>query len=237
MKIGVLSDIHGNSYALKEVLRAAEIEGVEELIILGDFTGYYYHTHQVLDLLSEWRCTSIKGNHDEMLEGIFKGSVGADTIRLKYGSGHKFALQDLSPARLNFLFELPDKLSYTVDGIRLSLNHGSPWDKGLYIYPNADSEVMKKCDDPEYDFVLIGHSHYPFIHKNQYSTLVNPGSVGQSRLEGGYANWAVIDTKIKSLELKETKYNISELISEIAINDPDIPYLREILLRRSEKKV
>lgn len=237
MKIGILSDIHGNSYALKEVLRAAKIEGIEELIILGDFTGYYYHTDKVLDFLSEWRCTSIKGNHDEILEGIFKGSMKASEVRLKYGSGHQFALQNLCPEQLNFLFELPEKLSYIVDGIRLSLNHGSPWDKGLYIYPNASSEVMKRCDDPDFDFVLIGHSHYPFILKNQYSILVNPGSVGQSRLDGEYANWAVIDTEKKSVELRATKYNISELSTEVALYDPDIPYLREILIRRSEKKV
>jgi predicted phosphodiesterase len=237
MKIGILSDIHGNSEALREVLKAAESEGVEELIILGDFTGYYYHTDEVFDLLSEWRSISIKGNHDEMLEGIFNGSIRANDIRLKYGSGHEFALQNLSAAQLNFLFELPEKLSYTIDGVRLSLNHGSPWDKGFYIYPDAGPEIMERCDDPEYDFVLIGHSHYPFIHKNRHSTLINPGSVGQSRLEGGYANWALIDTENKSAALKATKYNISELISEIALNDPDIPYLREILLRRSEKKV
>jgi len=237
MKVGVLSDIHGNSYALKEVLKVAEFEGIEELIVLGDFTGYYYHTDQVLDLLSEWKCTSVKGNHDEMLEGMFRGSIPADALRLKYGSGHQFALQNLSPAQLKFIFELPEKLSYTADGIKMSLNHGSPWDKALYIYPDAKAEVFQRCDSPDHDFVLIGHSHYPFIYKNQYSTLVNPGSVGQSRLEGGYANWAVIETKKKSVEIKATPYNVSELISEIALNDPDIPYLREILLRRSEKKV
>lgn len=237
MKIGILSDIHGNSFALEEVLKTAGIEGIEELIILGDFTGYYYHTDKVLNLLSVWKCTSIKGNHDEILEGIFNGSIAAEVIRLKYGSGHQFALQNLSRSQLNFLFELPEKLSYPVDGIRILLNHGSPWDKGLYIYPNAERGVLERCDDPDYDFVLIGHSHYPFIHKNQHSILLNPGSVGQSRLEGGVANWAVIDTVQKSVEIRETKYNISDLSSEITLYDPDIPYLKDILIRRSEKKV
>jgi predicted phosphodiesterase len=36
LKTGILSDIHGNSPALKAVLAEASREGVEQLLVLGD---------------------------------------------------------------------------------------------------------------------------------------------------------------------------------------------------------
>ena len=40
MKIGVISDVHGNSDALQAVLR--ELAGaVEQVLFLGDLCGYY----------------------------------------------------------------------------------------------------------------------------------------------------------------------------------------------------
>ncbi len=54
MKIGVLSDIHGNHYALKAVLEEARRCGVEYLFILGDLVGYYYYPDEVLKLLEGW---------------------------------------------------------------------------------------------------------------------------------------------------------------------------------------
>ncbi len=42
MKIAILSDIHGNQYALKQVLDCARRDDIEKIFILGDFVGYYY---------------------------------------------------------------------------------------------------------------------------------------------------------------------------------------------------
>ena len=81
------------------------------------------------------------------------------------------------------------------------------------------------------DFVLTGHSHYSFIHRNQNSTLINVGSVGQSRNMGGVAYWGVINTKNKCFEQKATPYDFSLLVKEVELIDPKINYLKEILLR------
>jgi predicted phosphodiesterase len=64
MKIGVISDIHGNYDALVQVLKKAKIEGVAHLLLLGDIVGYYYHPDKILNALSEWSFDMIKGNHE-----------------------------------------------------------------------------------------------------------------------------------------------------------------------------
>ena len=53
-------------------------------------------------------------------------------------------------------------------------------------------------------YVLIGHSHYPFVYPNKNSLLINVGSVGQSRLIGGIASWALFNTKSNTFQLRST---------------------------------
>ena len=42
LKIAILADIHGNHFALEKVIEKAKNEKIEQLLILGDFVGYYY---------------------------------------------------------------------------------------------------------------------------------------------------------------------------------------------------
>ena len=53
-----------------------------------------------------------------------------------------------------------------------------------YLYPNTDKKILNKTGDTDADFVFVGHSHHPFMHKND-NILINVGSVGQSRQRGG----------------------------------------------------
>lgn len=93
MKIGVISDIHGNHYALQEVLKVAKIEGIEKLLVLGDIVGYYYHPEIVLEMLSDWDCEIIKGNHEELLQALYEDKIDGEILKKKYGKGHEEALK------------------------------------------------------------------------------------------------------------------------------------------------
>jgi predicted phosphodiesterase len=86
LKIAVISDIHGNSYALNAVLEDAKLNKVERLFILGDIVGYYYSPQIVLDLLSEWHYDIIIGNHENILEALLTGRIPHEDIISKYGS-------------------------------------------------------------------------------------------------------------------------------------------------------
>ena len=65
--------------------------------------------------------------------------------------------------------------------------------------------------------------------------MINPGSVGQSREEGGYAYWALVDTKDKSYCINKTKYNTKLLVEEVNCVDPEISYNLNILLRNNNE--
>lgn len=231
MKLAAISDIHGNSFALEQVLLEAKKEKAEKLLVLGDLVGYYYYPDKVIKMIKEWDYHLIKGNHEGLLVELIAGRILETDLRKKYGSGHRLALEKLTKEDLNQIITAPEQLKITVDNVNILMCHGSPWDPDFYLYPDASPELLEKCNRRDVDFVLIGHSHYQFIYPNTNSTLINVGSVGQSRKEGGVANWILIDTITKQAELKATRYDTSELEREIVNTDPSNPYLQTILKR------
>lgn len=231
MKIAVISDIHGNHYALGEVMEEAKRAGVEQLLVLGDIVGYYYYPDLVLEMLKEFPYEIIRGNHEGILKNILNGEVSAETVKSKYGSGHAAAMDKLNDDELNWLINLPENKVVTFDNFWFQMNHGSPFQNDEYIYPDADKNVLEKCNNPKYDFVLIGHTHYSFSYRCRYSTIINCGSVGQSRLKSGLASWSLINTKNGSFEMRSTPYDTRMLISEVEKIDPQIEYSSKILKR------
>jgi putative phosphoesterase len=234
MKVGVLSDIHGNYYALKQVLISASKNGVEKLLILGDIVGYYYSPEKVLELLGDWDYEFIRGNHEVFLGKVRKGGVDIDYLQKKYGSGHKIALENLTEDQLGFLLNAPDKKQIEIDNIKVLMCHGTNWDADFYLYPDTNEEILRKSNVSGVDFVVVGHSHYSFVYQNTDSVLINVGSVGQSRSEGGQANWVIINTSNSTFELKATPYDVGPLIKEVEKNDPGTPYLQNILRRNNK---
>ncbi|MGI8892268.1 MAG: metallophosphoesterase family protein [Bacteroidia bacterium] len=231
MKIAIFSDIHGNDYALNEVLKSAVKEGIQKLLILGDFVGYYYNAHKVFEMLNDWDYSFIKGNHEGILDQVLQKNENLTEIKRKYGSGHYMAIERLSKEYLNRLISAQDLKIEKIDGLTFKMCHGAPWDVNEYIYPDSRIDILEKCDDVNADFVLIGHSHYSFIHCNKGSILINPGSIGQSKNMGGFAYWTVINTENKIIEFKVTPYDSTKLEREIETYDPDVPFLKTVLKR------
>lgn len=231
MKVGVISDVHGNHYALEQVLKEAKNEGVEKILALGDFVGYYYHPEIVIDLLNEWPLELIKGNHEVILQDLYENKVDANLLKEKYGSGHQEALNNLSKETLLWLFSLPDQKSIRINDVTFQLNHGSPWSINDYLYPDTDKVTLERCNSISDDFILVGHSHYSFSYRCQNSTLINSGSVGQSRQRGGLAYWSLINTANGAFQIRATPYDTSALLKEVQLFDPNIEYSSKILLR------
>jgi putative phosphoesterase len=232
MKIAVLSDIHGNSVALKAVLNEAKQENIQKLLILGDLVGYYYSPDEVLEMLSYWSSVMIKGNHEKLLLDLYSTGINSDFLSYKYGKSHEISLKKLSRNQILFLKNLPERRTIKINSVSFQLNHGSPWDNECYLYPDSPIELFERCNSDEHDFVLIGHSHYSFSYKCKSSILINAGSVGQSREKGGVATWAIINTSDKSFAIKGTKYDIKSLLFEVETYDPNILYNKTILLRK-----
>jgi putative phosphoesterase len=231
MRIGLVGDIHGNDAALQSVLEAAAASKVDRLLVTGDLVGYYFAPLRVLELLSGWKFDVVRGNHEEMLSRARNDTAYLATVEARYGSGVRVAIDQLSSMQLDTLCSMPHPLEIEIDGSRILLSHGTPWDLDQYIYPDADQEMLSGCLPKNYDLVVMGHTHYPMVNRIGNTAVVNPGSVGQPRDRKPGACWALFDTKDHTIELRRENYDSSSLVRECQLRHPELPYLSEVLQR------
>jgi len=231
MKLGLLGDIHGNYLALQAVLAAASSSDVEKLLITGDLIGYYYAPLQVLELLQTWDGYMVRGNHEEMLTLARSDPAFLALVDKRYGSGLRIAIEQLDTQQIDDLCNMPHPLELTIDGCKILLCHGAPWDINRYIYPDAQLALLHKCAKQEFDLVVLGHTHYPMQQMIGKTLIVNPGSVGQPRNRKPGAQWALFDTESREVTLHREAYKTQFVVDESRYRHPDIPYLAEVLER------
>jgi len=193
--------------------------------------GYYFAPARVLDMLSQLKCNSVRGNHEEMLSRSRIDPDALYAVEAKYGSGIRLALAQLSAQQLDEVCGLPHPLHLEIDGVRILLSHGTPWDLDQYVYPDSASDLIQRCASAEFDLVVTGHTHYPMSNNTGSTVLVNPGSVGQPRNRCPGAAWAIFDTIDRTVELRSEYYDPTALVRECRLRHPELPYLSEVLLR------
>ena len=181
MKIGFISDAHGNSEGLRaclEVLRRRE--RVEEIYFLGDAVGYLPDFAGVIGILREGGIVCLKGNHDAMLVGELDLDGDKDRV---YRIGRVREL--VSEEDRDFLQSRAPRLELTAGGRRLCLFHGSPWDPlNGYVYPDSD---LTPFADLECAAVMMGHTHRPFVGHAKQTLVVNVGILWTA--EGSREAW------------------------------------------------
>jgi len=231
MKIGLIGDIHGNSLALGAVLKHATELNVTVLCVTGDFVGYYYRPDEVLDMLSKWRIFSVQGNHERMLEAVLSMPDALLGFDAKYGKGLRRATELLSIKDQKALCSLPETLSFSLDGKKILLAHGSPWNGDHYLYPDTPKPLWDKLLAYDADLIVLGHTHYQDKRLVWDTLVVNPGSVGQPRDGKLGAAWAIYDTESSQCDHLVEPYDINAVAAEAKLFDPNIDYLHKILRR------
>jgi putative phosphoesterase len=166
LKIGVISDIHCNVAGFEEALRL--IGDVDELLCLGDCVSQIRFSNEVVALLQARQARVVLGNHDvEYLNRL------ADAPSQR-------ALVDR--ALVDWLRRQPERIDLDVAGKRLVMVHAAPWTRD-YVYPG--SREMRRFAEVDADFVLGGHTHSPFAGRIGRAMVINPGSAGHARNQGG----------------------------------------------------
>ena len=65
MRVGIISDIHGNLQALDVVLEDIGRRGLDAVYCLGDLVGYAPFPNQVIKRIRAAEMPTIMGNYDE----------------------------------------------------------------------------------------------------------------------------------------------------------------------------
>ncbi|MGQ9511267.1 MAG: metallophosphoesterase family protein [Thermaceae bacterium] len=201
----VLSDIHGNRFALERVLEVAP--PFDRVLFLGDAVGYYPDGDWVLDVLMELKAIPILGNHDAWLLALEVLEVGGTVLEILAWQRNR-----LKARHLDYLRSWP--WMREEDG--LLLVHGSPQDPFLYL--EGLEEAREAFAHTGHPLILHGHTHKagaflllegpkPWIRYQRFPeggslllppgvrALINPGSVGQPRDGVPGAAFALLEGK------------------------------------------
>ena len=207
MKIGFLSDAHGNVEGFLMCLQFLQRQGVARLMYLGDLAGYLPDGDKVIDILNDTDAIILLGNHDAMLLGCLPLSEEENNVYRLRETQESLGQQQIA--------QIQRMLPYwcgEVDRRKLLCVHGSPWDplRG-YVYPDSDLHPFAQLP---FDVVVMGHTHWPFVRKVGGKLIVNVGSCGLPRDYGSLASCAVYDTLTNECRIYRLQFDGEKMISK-----------------------
>ncbi len=210
MKVAVISDVHANLEALRAVL--AEIDA-EETYCLGDLVGYGAQPNEVVRAVRLGGAKCVLGNHDW---AALTGDTSMFNARAAMSS--VWTRKTLSAETVEFLRSLPQELRPEVK-VPAYFAHGSPDDRlWEYVDPRTHSDLFGHyLDRLKVHVIGLGHTHVPYVWREDGRTVFNPGSVGQPRDGDWRASFAelTITGREVGVEVRRVRYDREAAASKI----------------------
>ncbi len=188
MKIGIISDIHGNLPGLQACWRSLSSQEVDQVVCLGDLVQYGPYPSEVVDFVIRHGIDTVQGNCDRAV-GRGRETTGDEFDNVHWDNMAADSLQwtrdQLSDSQVKFLRKLPAEMRYRSGKWNILCVHGLPGNITGSIRENATGEVYgfmirrNSCD-----ILALGHTHRMFLRSVQEGLIVNPGSVGGGTLPG-----------------------------------------------------
>jgi predicted phosphodiesterase len=232
MRIGLLSDIHGNSIALDAVLADIAAHGeVDRYFILGDLVALGPDPVGVLERLSRLRNAQfIRGNTDRY--AAFGDRPGPT---IEEAATNKMLLPSLVQVANTFAWtqgmitaagwlawmrDLPLEMRTTLaDGTGSLGVHASPGkDDGAGVAAQTeDAKIDNLFAGCDASLVCVGHTHRPFVRLRDGVRIVNPGAVSLSLTEDKRACYAVLDADDNGVrvEHRRVEYDRAAVIAQL----------------------
>ena len=197
MRIGLISDIHGNLVSLASVLADIDRAGVDQIVFLGDVAAIGPQPCEVIERLRALDPPCIMGNHDmEVLNPeLVHGHADVSPWEVELTD---WCVGQLSGADLDYLCSFQQWIEIPLGADdNLLCFHGSPksnMDKILATTPVQELDEMLAGYSAT--IMAAGHTHVQMLRQHGGVAIVNPGSVGfpleQMPFEGlpRYLPWA-----------------------------------------------
>lgn len=182
MRLAVLSDIHGNAYALDAALADLAANPAEALVCLGDAIQGGAQPAATVARLRELACPVVMGNADDwLLTGVETGAESLAPERLKKMQAvREWTLAQLSDSDRQFIAGFAPTVSIPLTETRRVLCfHGSPRSYDEILLPETPYETFLEYlgGDP-LTIYTGGHTHVQFTRRVGDTFHFNPGSIG-----------------------------------------------------------
>jgi putative phosphoesterase len=166
MKLGIISDVHGDPVGLELAWSHLTVMGADRIVCAGDLAGYGPFPDRVVAFMQEHEVPSVRGNHDRW--AIERGLGVSD----EFGGGTP------SAETLEYLRALPGELRLELT-TSIAIFHGSPRsDMDFVTSQTHPSKILRKyLIDLGCRLLIVGHTHRPMWFRCPGGLVVNPGSV------------------------------------------------------------
>lgn len=162
MKLGIVSDIHGNVPALRNAFQ--RLEGADRIVCLGDAINQYRFCNDTVEMLRARDAIMVNGNHEQTFFGR--------------GNERARAAPWIRPELAEWLMQQPARLDLEFAGCRIIVCHATPWTSGwAYVTPHHPD--FGRFSGFGADVVLYGHTHRRVATQVGDTLVVNPGSTGE----------------------------------------------------------
>jgi diadenosine tetraphosphatase ApaH/serine/threonine PP2A family protein phosphatase len=227
MRLGILSDIHGNYDALQQVLADVDASLVDRMVCLGDSIGYGPEPETVIGEIRRRGISAIVGNH----EMAVYDRVHLDWFNPMARRSLEKTLTMLSADSLAYITQLP----YCRVMFDSRFVHGFPPDSALtYLFQVSTVELQQTLETMAEPICFIGHTHdleiirYDGRHIDRRLLregitplapgcrhMISVGSVGQPRDGTNHAKYVIWDLDRAHIETRFIAYDIARTVAKI----------------------
>ena len=238
MRIGILSDVHGNYEALEVVLQALKDECIDCTYCLGDLVGYGPDPNPCVEKVMDFVDKTVVGNHD--VAAI--GHIPTSEFNIYASMAIDWTRGVLDSESIRSLNELP----FLLIEEDVTLVHATPEAPDEWDYILSIVDAQRSFGALKTQLCFVGHTHVPeiFIREedgriSNYNAgelefevskkyIINVGSVGQPRDGDPRASYGILDTDERRFRLNRVSYPIDTVQEKmVKVNLPE--YLIERL--------
>jgi len=180
VKVGVVSDIHGDIVALDAALARLHELGCDPIVCAGDLLDIEPFSEEVVQRIKVDKIICIRGNHERW----------AIERRRRRPDPRKFAPSivelpdlfsggaELSREALAYLATLPSHWAAELAGVRVTMWHARPGSDMEGIRADSTSSALRRqlLDHAAADVLIVGHTHDAFSLVAGKGRIVNPGA-------------------------------------------------------------
>ena len=182
MRYAIISDIHSNIQALETVFRLFKEEDIEQVICLGDITGYNANPSECVNFLRKDDRVKhyVVGNHDLASSDNLHFSEAKRFTKDAY-DGVRYSQSQLNDKQKRWLSSFPTQKIIEDSQIKFMIRHGAPCGDSFssdifeYILDTDDAKEVIKffATNDGIRLGFFGHTHVPsFIGYNGKKCIV-----------------------------------------------------------------
>jgi putative phosphoesterase len=186
MKLGVISDVHGDPVALEVAWSHLTVMGADRIVCAGDLVGYGPFPDRVVTFMRERQVSSVRGNHDRW--ALERGAGARD----EFGGGTP------NSETLDYLRDLPFDLLVAHQTTIAVVVHGSPRSDMEFVTRKSHPRTVLRqyLLDLKCEVLVVGHTHQQMWFRCEEGLVVNPGSVVSAAPIDSSRTFALVDLDI-----------------------------------------